>query len=486
MDDPGTAAERTGGRLLVVDDEPQLAAVLCETLAGLGHAVRSAGDGAEALRLLADDPAQVVVSDLRMPRMGGMELLEAAAGRGLDADFIFLTGYGTVENAVECMRLGAADYLLKPFRLDALAAAVDKALFEREIRQERRRAAAPASLSSLPSRPAEDPLALLRSFLVQAREIFAPDGLALFVYNGAVRRTAHGRRLASDPAALDWLSALGGRLAAEGRPKLLEPRLLASARGVPGSLRESWVMAAPVAGGGPGGAAVVLVRGPQGPGWGSQDLRMLTALAAHASRSLEGLRACRRLRDLNMEVVLSHVRAVEAKDTYTCGHSERVAEYAGRLGRSLGLAESDRETLRAAGYLHDVGKIGVPDRVLAKPGRLTEVEMEIMRRHPALGREILGRVTTLRPALPAIEHHHERWDGRGYPGGLAGEAIPYLARIVSVVDAYEAITSERAYQAARTDAEARRILARGAGAQWDPAVVAAWLALLGAEGPPPA
>jgi HD-GYP domain-containing protein (c-di-GMP phosphodiesterase class II) len=213
---------------------------------------------------------------------------------------------------------------------------------------------------------------------------------------------------------------------------------------------------------------------------------MLCALAAHASRSLEGLRACRRLRDLNMEVVLSHVRAVEAKDTYTCGHSERVAEYAGRLGRFLGLAEPDREALRAAGYLHDVGKIGVPDKVLAKPGRLTEVEMGIMRRHPALGREILGRVTTLRPALPAIEHHHERWDGRGYPAGLAGEAIPYLARIVSVVDAYEAITSERAYQAARTDAEARRILARGAGAQWDPRVAAAWLALLDAEGPHPA
>jgi putative nucleotidyltransferase with HDIG domain len=478
MRDAAAPSSRSGGRLLVVDDEEQLAAVLCETLAGLGHSVRSAGDGAEALRMLDRDPAQVVISDLRMPRMGGMELLEAASGRGLDADFIFLTGYGTVENAVECMRLGAADYLLKPFKLDTLAAAVDKVLFEREVRQERRRSAEPAPR---PASAAEDPLALMRSFLVQAREVFAPDGMALMVFNGHVRRSVHGPLLSEDSAAVDWLCALGNRLAAEGRPKLLEPRLLGAARGVPAALRESWVMAAPVAGGGPGQSLVALVRGPQGPGWSGQDLRMLSALAAHASLSLEGLRACRRLQDLNMEVVLSHVRAVEAKDTYTCGHSERVAEYAVRLGRKLGLPEADLETLRAAGYLHDVGKIGVPDRVLAKPGRLTDVEMEIMRRHPALGREILGRVTTLAPALPAIEHHHERWDGRGYPGGLAGEAIPFLARVVSVVDAYEAITSDRAYQPARTPAEARRILARGAGGQWDPEVTAAWLALLQAE-----
>ena len=494
MDQAATQPDRQGGRLLVVDDEPELAAVLCETLAGLGHAVRRAGDGAEALRILAQEPAQVVISDLRMPRMGGMELLEAASGRGLDADFIFLTGYGTVENAVECMRLGAADYLLKPFKLDALARAVDKVLGEREVRLERRRAVAPAP-APRPAGPAEDPRALLRSFLVQVRELFTPQGMALFIYNGAHngagngagRRTVHGKALAADPAAQDWLAALGARLAAEGRPKLLEPRLTAAARGVPESLRGTWIMAAPVgndAGGGPGGALTALVRAPSGPAWTGQDLRMLCALAAHASRSLEGLRACRRLRDLNMEVVLSHVRAVEAKDTYTCGHSERVAQYAVRLGRRLGLAEADQETLRAAGYLHDVGKIGVPDKVLAKPGRLTEVEMGIMRRHPALGREILGRVTTLAPALPAIEHHHERWDGRGYPAGLAQEDIPYLARIVSVVDAYEAITSERAYQPARSDADARRILARGAGSQWDPEVTAAWLALLEAQGPP--
>ena len=433
--------------------------------------------GSDALRILARDPAEVVISDLRMPRMGGMELLEAAAGQGLDADFIFLTGYGTVENAVECMRLGAADYLLKPFKLESLAAAVDKVLFEREIRLESRRTAR----SAAQARPAEDPQALLRSFLVQMREVFAPDGMALLVFNGQVRRTAHGPLLARDAAAVEWLAALGGRLAAEGRPKLLQPDILSRARGVPAALRGAWIMAAPVAGSGSGSALAVLVRGPQGPGWGGQDLRMLSALASHASLSLEGLRACRRLKDLNMEVVLSHVRAVEAKDTYTCGHSERVAEYAVRLGQALGLAESDLETLRAAGFLHDVGKIGVRERVLAKPGRLTDVEMEIMRRHPVLGREILGRVTTLAPALPAIEHHHERWDGRGYPGGLAGEAIPFLARVVSVVDAYEAITSDRAYQAARTPAEARRILARGAGGQWDPQVAAAWLALLESE-----
>lgn len=482
----GATTEARRRRLLVVDDEPGLVAVLCETLAGLGHEVRAAADGAEALRVLGSEPVDLVISDLRMPRMDGMELLESAAGRGLDANFIFLTGYGTVENAVECMRLGAADYLLKPFRLEVLAAAVGKALAEREIREESCRADGMSAMRAVSeaARPDADPADLLRAFLVQVREVFRPEGMALMLFNGRAHRTVSGSLLKSDPAAVGWLAALAERLARSGQSKLIEPRLLLQAKGVPEALRGAWVMAAPLSGGSAAGCgAAVVVRGPAGPGYGPQDLRMFSVLSAHAALSLEGLCACRRLRDLNMEVVLSHVRAVEAKDPYTCGHSERVGEYAVRLGRVLGLGDPDLEVLRAAGYLHDVGKIGVPDRVLAKPGPLSSVEVELMRRHPVLGRDILCRVTTLRPALPAIEHHHERCDGAGYPGGLKAGDIPFLARVVSVVDAYEAITSDRAYQPARSDAEARRILARGAGSQWDREMVQAWLALLDQSGP---
>ena len=147
-------------------------------------------------------------------------------------------------------------------------------------------------------------------------------------------------------------------------------------------------------------------------------------------------------------VILSLARTIEARDSYTRGHCERLASLAVQLGRKIGLNHDQIESLRIAGIVHDVGKVVVPDSVLLKPGPLTPQEAEIIRRHPAEGERICAPMQSLRPVLPIIRHHHERMDGSGYPDGLRGEAIPLSARVLQVVDIYDALTTDRPYRKA--------------------------------------
>lgn len=169
----------------------------------------------------------------------------------------------------------------------------------------------------------------------------------------------------------------------------------------------------------------------------------------------------------------SMARAVEVKDTYTHGHSERTAQLAVRLGVRLGLPPDQLRTIACGAYLHDLGKIGIPDHILNKPGRLTDDERAVIETHPQLGYEIALPAGSLRAALPIILHHHERMDGGGYPHGLAGDAVPFEARVVTVADVWDALTSKRAYRDPMSATEALAHITAGSGTHFDPAVVRA-------------
>jgi cyclic di-GMP phosphodiesterase len=151
-------------------------------------------------------------------------------------------------------------------------------------------------------------------------------------------------------------------------------------------------------------------------------------------------------------------RVIEARDPSTEGHCARLASYAKALGTSLGLSQSDLDTLALGGFLHDIGKISIPDRVLLKKTRLTDREYNLMKRHPVVGDELCGTVRSLEPVRPLVRHHHERLDGRGYPDRLSGDKIPLLAQIITVVDVFDALTTERPYRRALSVAAARRTM----------------------------
>ena len=175
-------------------------------------------------------------------------------------------------------------------------------------------------------------------------------------------------------------------------------------------------------------------------------------------------------------------QAIDAKDGFTRGHADRVSRIAGAIAREMGLAEKEVELIELAGLLHDIGKIGVEDRILMKPARLDEAETELMRRHPIYGASILKPAEALRPLVPLVMHHHENYDGSGYPEGLSGENIPLGSRIIIVADAYEAMTSDRVYRKAIGHERAMDQLNRYKSRQFDPQVVRALDSLITSRG----
>ncbi len=187
-------------------------------------------------------------------------------------------------------------------------------------------------------------------------------------------------------------------------------------------------------------------------------------------------------RDLFFGTVSALSQAIDAKDGFTRGHADRVSRIAGAIAREIGLAEKQIEHIELAGLLHDIGKIGVEDRILMKPARLEADEQELMRRHPIYGASILEPSAALRPLVPIVLHHHEHFDGSGYPEALKGEEIPLGARILLVADAYEAMTSDRIYRKAIGHERAMEQLNRSKGAQFDPKIVRALDQLLQKRG----
>jgi HD-GYP domain-containing protein (c-di-GMP phosphodiesterase class II) len=195
-----------------------------------------------------------------------------------------------------------------------------------------------------------------------------------------------------------------------------------------------------------------------------------------AARSIAG--AQRQLDEAYLEFTKTMAQTLDARDPYTAGHSTRVSDYAVAIAEALNLSLAETENLRVAANLHDIGKIGVPDNVLQKPGKLTSEEMEVIKRHPLIGKRILEGVAKFRDYLAVVELHHENHDGTGYPWGLNGEETPLGARIVHVVDAFDAMTTSRPYRDAMPQAKALQILQQFAGTQFDPAIVEVFLRLV--------
>ncbi|MCL5958055.1 MAG: GAF domain-containing protein [Chloroflexi bacterium] len=208
------------------------------------------------------------------------------------------------------------------------------------------------------------------------------------------------------------------------------------------------------------------------------DLRLVATLAGHVSTSIENIRLYDNMENLALNTLRALAAAIDAKDQYTRGHSDRVAEYSLRLAERLRLRQSECETIHYAGILHDIGKIAVDEAILRKAGPLTPEERILMETHPVNGARIIEPIGFLKEAIPILRHHHERYEGGGYPDGLKGENIPVAARIVGVVDAWEAMTSDRPYRRGMSQQEAAEELRMNSGAQFDPELVELFLSIL--------
>ncbi len=209
----------------------------------------------------------------------------------------------------------------------------------------------------------------------------------------------------------------------------------------------------------------------------SYDIQLLEAAAGYAGAFIDNAVLYAQQKALSMGTLETLSAAIDAKDRYTCGHSQRVALLSRQLALAAGMSEEQAERVRVAGLVHDIGKIGVPEAVLTKSGRLTDTEFDAIKKHPEIGHRILKDLPLMADVLPGVLHHHERWDGRGYPHKIAGEAIPMLARIIALADTFDAMSSNRSYRSAMPRAHVLIEIQKCAGTQFDPALAKLFVTL---------
>jgi HD-GYP domain-containing protein (c-di-GMP phosphodiesterase class II) len=268
------------------------------------------------------------------------------------------------------------------------------------------------------------------------------------------RAFAQGASLLCENAAEDWASSTAQSLQAGGMSSII-CALLRSPRKSLGVLH--------------------LSRGPFQKPFTEDDLNMADAIAATASAGIESAQLVEKQRDLFVQAVTALAQTVELRDEYTGDHIQRVTDYALLLADELQLPYPERRHLQVGTPLHDIGKIGIEDAILRKPGKLSPREFDIMKSHTYRGAAILATIPDFTAFVPIVRNHHERWDGSGYPDGLAGDKIPLLARIVGVADAFDAMTSNRPYRPSLSVEQAFAEIHASAGAQFDPACVQALL-----------
>jgi len=327
-------------RILIVDDEHEITEILSDLLS-VEYDCQKVGSAEDALARLAGSDFQLVISDITMPGMSGLDMLPSVKRISPNTVVVMISGMQTVESAIGALRLGAFDYLMKPFDIRQVEAVVKRALEHYEL-------------------------------------ILAKQRYEYHLEELVEQRTAELDRALN-------------------------------------SLEDAY----------------------------RSTLRALTS-------------------------------ALETRDSETHGHSERVVTYSLRLGREYGLASEKLKALEFGSLLHDIGKIGVPDSILRKPGKLTDEEWVKMREHPVHGQQILRGIEFLEGAARVVAQHHEKWDGSGYPLGLREEDVDVCARIFAVADAFDAITSDRVYRRGKSYQEAAQELEDWAGRQFDPKVVEAF------------
>lgn len=267
---------------------------------------------------------------------------------------------------------------------------------------------------------------------------------------------------------------IAGSVWASGRAEIVND-VRSDPRYVSGTARISSMMCAPlktkdmVAG-------VIKLGSDQPVTYSAEDLKLFTTLASLASVAIENASLYEQLKEAFYTTVYTLAETIEKRDPYTGNHTKRVMEYSLAIGKTLGLSEEDMARLQLGAVLHDIGKIGVRDSVLLKESSLTDEEFEQIKKHAVYGEEIISRISSLRTAIPGIKQHHEKYNGKGYPDGLAGEEIDITARIIAVADSYDAMTTDRPYRRGLTIDEAFEELRRFSGTQFDPAIVDAFFA----------
>ncbi len=468
-------------RVLIVDDEKFIRDILADFLGMEGYVVRTAEDGQAALSELNHAHYDLVISDLKMPRMGGIELLEQIGRAAPNALTVIMTGFGTVETAIDAMKRGAYDYILKPFKVEEVIHVVQRGLEKQRLAAENLRLKEALSLYKVSEAIAaslslEEVLATVGDTAIheiqgdvvstwlddgeggyfERQRLLPPKHLRASVIRDGIELGTFSTQTFVDHFRDDSALLEHGAKATrffEQEPEISVQSLIA----VPLRMKQrlaGWIGVASFT---------------KGKRFDEGQRKLLSIVGSRAAAAIENARLYEDLRATFQQTIEGLAKAIDKMDRYTAGHSDRVATYAMYLAVRLGLSPEQVEIVRQSALMHDIGKIGCVLN-LNKPGKLTQDEYEVFKKHPGFGRDILEPIRFLHPLIPGVHLHHERWDGRGYPLGLKGQDVPLIARIIAVADTYDAMTSDRAYRRALPHEVAVAEIERCSGTQFDPEV----------------
>lgn len=483
--------------ILVVDDEEPIRDIIKEFLERDDrYKVLVAQDGFQALQIIARENIDCCFTDISMPGMDGLELTERIQAIDNTIPVVVMTAYPSIDAAIRTLKNGVVDFLVKPVRMDQLEVVIERtmrqqALFvenvllkeevkgkERiiELNQELNKKIRELETVNLILRTLDRPSGsreLFETLVSLCGEVTSCDEAHFCILDREMKEPAvmasfYGEKEPETAKTPPLEKEILKRMTVEGIPLLVK-----------GENGKGTLIAAPLKIRSSIFGALVL-KAVNGSGYlKERDLFYLNFLLEKASTSIENFALYENLYENLFSILYAFVETLEARDSYTRQHSARVTEYAEAVARSLGCSEEELDILHVAGYLHDIGKIGIPDRILLKPGRLTEEEFEFIKKHPIIGSNIIGHFGMWSQEQSVIRHHHERWDGSGYPEGRRQEEIPYLARIVAVADTYDALTSDRSYRKKMPAEQALTVIRENAGGQFDPEIVAVFLDLFG-------
>jgi response regulator RpfG family c-di-GMP phosphodiesterase len=460
-------------RLVIVDDEPYICNIVTEALSAMdNYEVIAFSDPQKAIDHMAKNRVDLVLTDLVMGDYSGITIFEQASRYHPDCIVILMTAYPTVDNAISVLRKGAYDYLVKPFKLETLRNAVKRGLEHLELTRENLHLKEQLALYRLSE--AISVSTTLQSILNlaadTARSVIGVEGVSILVRNRAsdvpVSYLASGE--SPDKESEKFLK--GDHELCRLAMQELEAKVKsAEITGRKAKIRS--LVAHPLMSRGETIGLLNVIQEdrfmPIKPG----QLHLLSIVAGKVASAIENSRLYEHLQSSYLKAIKALANAIEARDRYTRGHTERVTVLADLIATRLGWSEARRAELKMGCTLHDIGKIGVPDAVLNKGGRLSEKEREQMNMHPILGAGILEGIDYLKPAVPYILYHHEKYDGTGYPHGLKGEDIPLEGRLLAVVDTYDAIVSDRPYREGALPEKAIAELKEHKGIQFDPVIV---------------
>jgi putative nucleotidyltransferase with HDIG domain len=496
--------------LLFVDDEESILEVASEFFKAKGYNILTAENGRIAADIIAKRKIDCCFTDINMPEMDGLELAEHIRLVDNTIPVIIMTGYPSLDNTIRTLKNGVVDFLIKPVNLNQLEICVKRVLRERQlfiknifltkevegkqrIENLNRELTYKVEELNMLNRIMTDFTTIGSSFDLFKRvvdlstELTHADEACFYVINESIKRPVRVARSVGGgnghgPVPNDESSAKSDGICAgyadisqlilenceEDKPLLIHEN--SNLPGLPNEIRSLMLVPLNIRKKVFGVLAVSVLEGDIR--FSEKDLYYMSFMTNKAAYAIENIALYENIYENLFATLYAFVKAIEARDPYTEQHSNRVTRIAMTLCQAMGGSQEEQDILNVAGQLHDIGKIGIRDDILLKPGRLTEEEFRIIKEHPVIGANIVERLGLWDREKNIIKCHHERFDGKGYPDGLAGENIPLLARILSVADVYDAIASDRAYRVKMEESKILQIMYGGSGTQFDPDIIA--------------